>query len=129
MRHVQLLVQAIWLACVIGMLWFAFAPAEQGGLGGAGFHGLAFAVLGLLTPFAFPRLSLWLILIGLVVLGGGIEVVQTYTGMGRVGEWIDFYMDVIAASSGIMAAILLQALWHERRPEEPEVASEFDRSA
>ena len=85
-------------------LWFALVPPAMGGLGGHGYHGVAFMLLGLLTPAAFPRVHLLLILSFLIALGGGIELAQAYMDAERAGEWSDFRIDAIAATIGIVYA-------------------------
>ncbi|MDE1468296.1 VanZ family protein [Aurantiacibacter sp. D1-12] len=100
----EALLRGIWLICVGATLWFALVPPQMGGLGGAGYHGVAFMVLGLLTPAAFPRLSLLLVWFALLALGGAIEVGQEFTDLGRSGEWADMRFNTIAATVGVIYA-------------------------
>lgn len=101
----------LWIICIAVTVWFALAPAAWGGLGGQGYHGMAFLLLGVLTPAAFPRLKLtwaWLLLVGF---GGGIEIAQSWNmSAQRHGEWVDWYVDIAAVSIGIV----LWALWRYR---------------
>jgi len=96
------MIRALWFLCIAATVWFALIPSAMGGIGGAGYHGVAFMVLGLLTPAAFPRLSLWLIWAALVAFGGGIELGQELMQFNRHGEWNDFATDAVAATVGIV---------------------------
>lgn len=100
------MIRLVWLLCIAATIWFALIPADMGGLGGASYHGVAFMVLGLLTPAAFPRVPLILIWVALLVLGGGIELAQGTMGEGRHGEWDDFVTDAIAATAGVMCYLI-----------------------
>ena len=102
MNCLTAILRLIWFICTGAILYFALARGEAGGLGGASYHVLAFFVLGLLTPAAFPRINLALIWIVLLALGGGIELAQGMMGNGRHGEWDDFFADAVAASAGIV---------------------------
>ncbi|KLI63709.1 hypothetical protein [Aurantiacibacter marinus] len=96
------MMRLVWFLAIAATLWFAFIPPSWGGLGGAGYHGVAFVVLGVLTPAAFPKLRLVTIWTALVMLGGGIELAQGTTSLHRHGEWSDFVTDVIAATVGVV---------------------------
>lgn len=98
----MVLIRAIWFLCLSAIVWFALAPSEMGGLGGAGYHGVAFMILGLLTPPAFPRVPMIAIWAVLLAFGGGIELAQDIMGFKRYGEWGDFAIDAIAATVGII---------------------------
>ncbi len=102
--RIESFLRGIWLACIGATLWFALVPVDLGGLGGAGYHGVAFIVLGLLTPAAFPRLNLVLVWLALLALGGGIELAQEFTDFARSGEWADIRLNVIAATVGVIYA-------------------------
>lgn len=84
-------------------------PAEATTLGGSDKldHVVAFAVLGTLAAWAYPRLRLSLILGGLALAGGAIELLQGTAFIGRDAEWADWYGDVAAAAItlAIIAAI------------------------
>lgn len=89
----------------------------MGGLGGASYHGVAFLVLGLLTPAAFPTIRLVAIWIALLTLGGAIELAQGMMQVNRHAEWSDFGVDALAASVGIVfTRILLRtvSLWRAK---------------
>lgn len=124
-----------WLACVIAILWFALVPSDLGGLGGSGYHGIAFLALGLLTPIAFPRQGIFLIWLGLVALGGAIEVVQGYGDFGRQADVEDWFIDIAAATVGIVyyriGLYLLRRVKAEKQndTEKEQVESTLDTSS
>ena len=122
----QALLRGIWILSIGATLWFAFVPAEMGGLGGAGYHGVAFMVLGLLTSAAFPRINPLLVWAGLVLLGGGIEMVQQFTDFSRHGEWADFRLNAIAAAVGVIYARIGRYLLSRVRREEAEASVHDD---
>ena len=64
-------------------------------------HALSFAGLGLLGLLAYPPRSTW-VLVGLLLLGGAIELVQAATGW-RSGEWADWLADAIGLLPGLVA--------------------------
>ncbi|WP_340587919.1 VanZ family protein [Erythrobacter alti] len=96
------MIRALWFLCIAATMWFALIPPEMGGLGGTSYHGVAFMVLGLLTPAAFPRVPLVAIWILLLVFGGGIELAQGMMNVNRHSEWDDFVTDAFAATVGIV---------------------------
>jgi hypothetical protein len=105
---------AFWLA-VLAVLVLMLLPAEHVQRLPLNFwdkaqHALAFGVLTLLGLLAWPqqhdRLRL---LVGLVIYGGGIELVQHLTGW-RHGDWADW-----AADSAGVALVAALALVRRRR--------------
>jgi VanZ family protein len=59
-------------------------------------HAFAFAGLFVLGAWAYPRRVLWIAL-GLLMLGGAIELLQWQTGW-RIGEWADWIADAIGVA-------------------------------
>lgn len=116
------ILRLVWFACLCAILYFALAPASAGGLGGAAYHGVAFFILGLLTPAAFPKGSLVLIWLVLLALGGFIEAAQGAMAWNRVPSWDDFITDAIAATIGVVYFRLWQVL--RRRPSPSEQSDE-----
>ena len=102
----EIMIRLVWFLCIAVTTWFALIPSDMGGRGGASYHGVAFMVLGLLTPAAFPRVPLILIWGALLALGGGIELAQGMMGAGRHGEWDDFVTDAVAATVGVMCYLI-----------------------
>ena len=69
-------------------------------------HMAAFATLGLLGSFAYPRLSTLRLLIGLSLFGALIEVVQAIPELHRDSDPLDWLADTIAC-----AIVLLAIRW------------------
>lgn len=70
-------------------------------------HVLAFSVLAYLGCRAFPT-QVMVVLIGLLVYGGLIEILQSYTPH-RVGDWYDVFADGLGLPIGWLAH-----LWHKK---------------
>ena len=62
-------------------------------------HALAFYALTLLSVAAAPRAPIWIIVVGLMVFGAGIEAAQGFTG--RDADW----RDLAADAAGVLAAL------------------------
>ena len=78
------------------------------------YSGLALWFGGLLAPHRYLPLAL-----GLLALGGGIEIAQGLMGMGREADWRDFYADALGAAFGLslcMAGLRHWASWLEQWP-------------
>ena len=76
--------------------------------------GLALWFGGLLPPRGYLQLGL-----ALLVLGGGIEIVQGLMGLGREADWRDFYADALGVALGLslcMAGFQHWASWLEQWP-------------
>ena len=129
MRSPINIIRLLWLLYVAATLWFALIPADKGGLGGAGYHGVAFFVLGVLTPAAFPAIRAVFIWLVLLALGGGIELAQTVMGQGRYGEWSDFLSDAVAATAGVLCYRIWMYLSTVNAPKESCADKENDPSA
>lgn len=73
-------------------------------------HALAFFVLMLLARFAWPRISALIPVVGLLLLGGGIEMGQYVVGRDAA------LGDVVADGVGVLTAlIILQLLRYGQR--------------
>jgi VanZ family protein len=70
-------------------------------------HLIGFAALTLPCALLWPRALLWLLPLA-VFFGGAIEIIQP--GVGRSGEWADFYADVAGAGLGMILGISLNRL-------------------
>jgi len=66
-------------------------------------HMAAFATLGLLGSFAYPRLSTLRLLIGLSLFGALIEVVQAIPALHRDSDPLDWLADTIACALVVLA--------------------------
>jgi|GEM_PF-1677942 len=74
------------------------------------YHCIAYA--GLALPMALRKPTYWVGgMLGLVVFGGIIEVVQPYTG--RSADWLDFIMN----SVGVLIAVLISRVIPQPTPQ------------
>ena len=76
-------------------------------------HALAFAVLTVLGCRAYPK-RIALVLVGAVLYGGLIEVLQSFTGY-RSAEWLDLFADAIGV---ILGRALLALRWPARQKQQ-----------
>ena len=72
-------------------------------------HIIAFATLAALGSFAYPRIALTRLLVGLSVFGGFIEIVQTVPALQRDSDIWDWVADTAAV------AAVLALVWIWRR--------------
>jgi len=105
-----------WLAVAAGVVlalwpqpnpprpWFAGADKVE--------HALSFAVLVWLGVRGGYRRAP-LLIAGLLLLGGAIEVAQSLTAT-RTGEWLDWFADALGIALGA-AIVLLGARWRAAR--------------
>lgn len=70
-------------------------------------HGAAYALLALWFAGIYPRSRYWLIAVGLLLLGVGIEFAQGAMSFGREAD----LRDVVANGGGIAAGLGLAWLW------------------
>jgi VanZ family protein len=79
-------------------------------------HLLGFAALTLPCAILWPRALYWL-LPAAMLFGGAIEIIQP--GIGRNGEWADFYADVAGATLGVGTGLMLRYLFRDRFADPP----------
>lgn len=77
-------------------------PAIPGDLSDKQLHLMAFLVLATLAAFAFPRVSLIRLFLGLAVFGAAIELIQAIPALGREASWLDWLADVLAAAAALI---------------------------
>lgn len=82
-------------------------------------HMLAFATLGTLAAFAFPRRSIALLFVGLTLFGAMIELIQLVPMLNRDSELADLLADMAAGLASLVGMRALMA-WHMRRRQGPE---------
>lgn len=94
-----------WAALVFAFVMASLAqpPALPGDPGDKLLHVLAFLALAGLAAFAYPRLPLIMIFIGLAFFGAGIEAVQAIPALGREASWMDWLADLGAAAVVLLA--------------------------
>jgi len=73
-------------------------------------HMAAFATLGVLGSFAYPRLKAVWLLVALSVFGAFIEVAQAIPALHRDSDPLDWLADTVAA-----AVVLIAVSWWARR--------------
>jgi hypothetical protein len=75
-------------------------------------HAAAFATLGLLGRFAYPRLSALRLILGLSVFGAFIEIAQALPVIHRDSDPLDWAADTIACTFVLLAI----GAWSPRKP-------------
>ena len=102
---------AVWLAYMVAVLFLALGPVTvDTGLphGDKILHGLAFAGMVLLYPWPLAWNRLWLMALMVVVLAGGIEIIQDYTpAYGRRPDLYDFFAGVAGGVVGMAVRLAL----------------------
>jgi VanZ family protein len=78
-------------------------------------HALAFAVLGGLAAYAFPRLPIGMLLMGLTGFGALIEMIQAIPMLHRDSDIVDLIADIAAALAALAAMRWVMAR-QEHRP-------------
>lgn len=74
-------------------------------------HAIAFAALVISALLAYPN-RMRAILVGLILLGAGIELAQALSGW-RQGDWMDWLADCVGLSLGTLAMRLWQARFRQ----------------
>ncbi|MGZ2412061.1 hypothetical protein ACUXST_001482 [Sphingomonas sp. F9_3S_D5_B_2] len=72
-------------------------------------HMAAFAVLGVLGSYAYPRVSALRLIVGLSVFGAIIEVAQAVPSIHRDSDPLDWFADTFAAT-----VVILVVRWWRR---------------
>lgn len=98
--------KAIFWLLLLGTLWLSLVPVEHipsaFNFWDKAQHALGFAALALTGLLGYPRHNRRLVL-GLIILGVGIEYAQHLTGW-RQGDWADWLADCVGVAIG-------SALW------------------
>jgi hypothetical protein len=74
-------------------------------------HALAYAVLAFWFASLVLRRSFVWVALGLLVLGGAIEITQGMMPYGREGDWYDLYADAAGIALGLMLALTPLGRW------------------
>ena len=61
------------------------------------------------------RSKLLFTLVGMILLGGVMELLQAYCTTTRSGEWLDFWADSIGVLLGYIVGLLMNACYFHRR--------------
>jgi hypothetical protein len=78
-------------------------------------HILAFSVLALLAPLAYPTAPLVRTGLLLSLFGAVIEIVQRVPSLNRDGDWIDWAADTAALAAVLALVQLWRSAQHARR--------------
>lgn len=102
-RFFQLL---FWSAIIFAFVMASLPqpPAMPGAMNDKQLHVLAFLVLATLAAFAFPRISLLRLFLGLAAFGGAIELIQAIPTVGREASWLDWMADLVATAAALLLA-------------------------
>ena len=57
------------------------------------------------------RALFWFALVGMIILGGLVELGQAYCTTTRSGEWLDFWADSLGVLLGTIVGLLMRRLW------------------
>ena len=57
------------------------------------------------------RALFWFALVGMIILGGLVELGQAYCTTTRSGEWLDFWADSLGVLLGTAVGLLMRRLW------------------
>lgn len=102
---------AFWLSVlgvtVASLMPVAMLPPQVFDIWDKAQHAFAFAWLGLLGLVSYPARPVRPLL-GLLALGGAIELAQAATGW-RYGEWMDFAADGVGIALGTAVWVALRA--------------------
>jgi hypothetical protein len=103
-------VQAAFWVFLALVLYLALRPVtdQGGGIWDKALHFSAFYVLTALGAAAFARRALWTLAIGLVALGGAIELLQATPMINRDAEWGDLVADAIGVAAVLAPMLLLR---------------------
>ena len=115
-RYTSILRWVFWLACVV-LIILALLPPDylppvepHFSWGDKALHAAAFAGLCLIGSWAYLRRS-YSLMLGLLVLGGGIEIAQFATGWRHMS-----FGDFVANAVGIMIGRVAFHLMQKRKP-------------
>ena len=57
------------------------------------------------------RALFWFALVGMIILGGLVELGQAYCTTTRSGEWLDFYADTVGVLLGNILGLIMNRVW------------------
>ncbi len=126
-RASQLLRRGLVLAVMLIMCGFiAFGRLQCDGWAfneyDAEMHIAAFAVLTALAIIAFPRVALHRLAIGLIVLGGALEVLQATPGLNRTPSWSDFASNIVGIGFALFVVTIVRSKQSDPpKPDDPNI--------
>jgi VanZ family protein len=102
-----------WLAAIViavGSL-VPSVPQVATGVSDKVLHFAAYAGLAFLFAGTVPRNHWGRVAVGLLLLGGGIELAQEYLTESRAGEWADMAANALGVGAGMTVAALFPGSW------------------
>lgn len=114
----------IFCLLAIAVLVLALVPGSLGAIIANDImrHGFAFFTLTMFALFAWPAVNQIVLLTGLSLLGGSIEILQGIMAYGRQADWLDWLVDIIAIIATLLAIRMIRIRWHGRMPAKPRPA-------
>ena len=111
----RLIPSAFWISAIVltiaSLVPVELLPRQAASIWDKGQHAFGFTWLALLGLLSYSR-HVCPTVLGLVVFGGVIELLQAATGW-RYGEWLDFLADVIGVAAGTLLWLTAKR-WHLR---------------
>jgi VanZ family protein len=101
---------ALVFVVALGSLWPG-VPEVASGVSDKLLHFVAYAGLAFLFAGTVPRRHWGRVIVGLLLLGGGIELAQEFLTPTRTGEWLDMAANTAGVLAGICTAALFPRSW------------------
>ncbi|MBM4239124.1 MAG: hypothetical protein FJ154_06260 [Gammaproteobacteria bacterium] len=105
------------VALLVLVIYLCLEPADGGGASRINdklAHFLAFFALAGWFAALVERRFYWLIALGMLSVGGLIEVAQGLMALGRTADLLDFVADAAGVSAGILINLLIRDSWFGR---------------
>lgn len=102
-----------WLATLVIAIGSLMPNVPQVGAGVSDkfLHFIAYAGLAFLFAGAVPRNHWGRVALGLLALGGGVELAQAWLTEARAGEWADMLANTLGVGAGLLAAAAFPGNW------------------
>jgi len=105
------------VALLVLVIYLCLEPEDGGGASRINdklAHFLAFFALAGWFAALVERRFYWLIALGMLSVGGLIEVAQGLMALGRTADLLDFVADAAGVSAGILINLLIRDSWFGR---------------
>lgn len=113
----SLRIAAFLVACGV-IAWLTLAPTTalpEVSLSDKIEHAIAYFGLTLIGAYAFPRRLTWLAT-GLLLVGVGIEILQTVMALGRQGDPVDALANTVGITAGLLTTLAIREWIRVRSP-------------